>query len=452
LGTATSSQCETGSQTELPSTCETVGTQTDSDDKSFDSKGTQYKLETRSVGLTCKISPVKKSRYIQAVATTKNQGIGISVGTKDNGTQYDSKQNLVVKHDIGVWCGQSPGATARHVQTMATDLVSVKTNTAPVVVTNVGTVTDIIHPDWGDIMEKESVLSELSSKDPDSSFEMGELVSPSKLQSMQVDLEPTQSQPMEKIGLVGLESILKNLDISSTVLDQYVECTKNVWRNNYLKCLIECKTTGEQQEREDEVRYWAIFDDHGIFLTKTDSGIDVVRYVKLYGDYLGMMCKGEEDSEFVKIDESNTIFKQCENVATLEIHSILGRIRNNQGGQTFRGGHVGGYGERIRNHNSYGGYGGRIMHNGRTSRGGYGGAYGEQSRDHHSYGGYGGGIRDKQSDRSSRMGYGGGYGGLSSHRDNHRGYGSANVGRGHGYGGHGGYSGGYGGNRWKSNT
>jgi hypothetical protein len=96
LGTATSSQCETGSQTELPSTCETVGTQTDRDDKSFDSKGTQYKLETRSVGLTCKISPVKKSRYIQAVPTTKNQGIGISVGTKDNETQYDSKQNLVV--------------------------------------------------------------------------------------------------------------------------------------------------------------------------------------------------------------------------------------------------------------------------------------------------------------------------------------------------------------------
>ena len=79
-------------------------------------------------------------------------------------------------------------------------------------------------------------------------------------------------------------------------------------------------------EKDDE--YWAVLDDVCISISKSDELYSVGRYVKVYGDYEGLMCSPEEDTEFTLVKPKSKWFKRCEDMVWEQIGHILDQIRS----------------------------------------------------------------------------------------------------------------------------
>jgi hypothetical protein len=128
---------------------------------------------------------------------------------------------------------------------------------------------------------------------------------------------------VSKSGVQGLSNLLQNLGISSVGVDQHKTNIKNVWRNKDMKGLINATPIGREKKYKGNNMYWAIFDDIGLQLSYIKGEARVVQDVKLYGEYLDIMCMGQESSEFALVDQKSEIFQICGKVAKKEMYTLL---------------------------------------------------------------------------------------------------------------------------------
>jgi hypothetical protein len=133
--------CSDSDQKSARSNTATVDCQTDPPALLVNS-GTQYYLEKRSVGISCKISPVVKSKFVQATVGSKSVGVLASVITQHASTQSGNGEIQVSKCDVGVSCTQAPGSRGRHTQTDKLIRVGAWTNTEKTMVSSVATETE----------------------------------------------------------------------------------------------------------------------------------------------------------------------------------------------------------------------------------------------------------------------------------------------------------------------
>jgi hypothetical protein len=142
---------ESEMQTEIKVDSLTKETQTEQINKMV-SSGTQCEVEKRSIGIKCNLVSAKQSKYIQATAAVRSQGVSATVTTKEISTQC-TKSKGASTSEVGVWCKQAPGAMGRHVQTVVKTFLEATTSTEPVYTETVGTETDGESRSWGDVME-----------------------------------------------------------------------------------------------------------------------------------------------------------------------------------------------------------------------------------------------------------------------------------------------------------
>jgi hypothetical protein len=371
--TRTTESRENGTQTEGRPTTQTTWTQTDLQlAVNMVTTGSQCESEKRSIGVICNIRPSVKTKHIQATTTSRTLGISAVVETQHSASQCQKYQKKVVKHDVGVWCNQSPGAVGRHTQTdkkisvgvkkkvakhdvgvwckqspgavgrhMQTDKnisVGAKTNTDTIITKNVGTETERMSTDWDDTAEMDAkLLSELWED----------------YYSEDEEVEESSMPQKGRVGRHALAALLQNLEVDSSSLVQYPEKINNVRRNKKVKGLIQCKTTNTDGEvKEKDIKYWAVMDDINLSVYQLEGIYHVGRYVKSYGDYEGLMCSNEEATEFTLVDPHSDCFWKCQDVVWSQLDPKLQQIRSRHVKWEPYGGYQGGY--------SYGGgYGNR---------------------------------------------------------------------------------------------
>jgi hypothetical protein len=305
------------SQTDLEVSFDTSASQTEAPVRQT-SRGTQWDIDSKSVGISCKIVPAVKEKCIQATVGVKNQGVSVNTETQSVSTQCDKGVKRVKKLDVGVSCIQSPSDTSRHVQTDVIKLVGVETNTESVRVTNVATemLFDELKYDWGDIMDNE--LGDAGSR-----VECG------------ADSNHTQTR---RVGKAGLMDLLRNLGVQQTPMDQYGKNINSSLRNDQVRGVIKCGDVGD---------YLAVLDDLCIQISKMDKGYSAESYVKLYGDFWGLMCSDGESTVFSMMAPDSACYKDCINAVWLQLPKTLNRIRSRHslGCPRGYGRHDGGYGD-----------------------------------------------------------------------------------------------------------
>jgi hypothetical protein len=406
-------KCEIAVQTEMVTEVKDSSAQTDVSARFVNSIGTQYYLEKRSIGLTCKIVPPTKAKYVQATTKTYNQESNACVNTKESGTNPEITGISVNKKDVGIECIQSPGALTRHVQTVNILSANASTNTAKTVQQSVGVGTEIeVRPSCRDLVAAsfdtlggsdvntessgvgetlEQPQSRRLTPDLDQPEVYGRLHGLTKLlhnldvslggsdfnvessgvgetleqsQSRRVKPDLDQPEAYRSIGKSGLTKLLHNLDVSVARVGQHEEDFRNIWRNKHMKGLLLCNTEGVKGEIKQNNMYWAVFDDLGLQFSRKKDNFRLVQYVKLEGDCLRIMCMEDEHCEFSLIDDKDSrIYKQCEKIATCEIRPILAKIRSKHSRWKSTGAYGGGYGgdggyAGYRVSGGYGGYGG----------------------------------------------------------------------------------------------
>ena len=225
-------KCEIATQTEKLTEVKNSSTQTDVSARSVNSIGTQYYLEKRSIGFTCKIIPPTKVKYIQATTKTYNQESNACVNTSESGTNPEITGISVNKKDIGIECIQSPGAVTRHIQTVNILLANASTNTTKTVQQSVGVGTEIgVTPSWGDL--EEDSFDSLGGSDVNmESSGGGETLEQPQSRRVTPDLD--QPEAHRSIGKPGLTKLLHNLDVSVARVGQHEEHIQNIWRNKHM--------------------------------------------------------------------------------------------------------------------------------------------------------------------------------------------------------------------------
>jgi hypothetical protein len=292
--------------------------------------------ETKSVGVTCKITPRVQGKYTQATASVKNQEVSAVAETQSVASQCQKTVRKIIKHDIGILCKQSPGAISRHSQTDRINLVGAQTNTKHTVVKHVATETEK-EINWGGKMENYADVS-------DSNIGAGP------------ELDYSQKR---MVGKPGLLPILQNLEIQETAMDQFVENINNNHRNKRIKGVIKCG---------DDDEYWAIMDDLCFSISKTGTTYEANSYVKLYGEFVGLMCADDAKTEFSVVPDS-PCYKQCEE-ALWNLPMVLAKIRSKHSCWTYGRGYSGG-------NDGYDGYGGSGRYGGYS--GDLGGGFGKRN-------------------------------------------------------------------------
>jgi hypothetical protein len=135
------SSMNSAAQTEPMVTKVNMETQTDDVNNKTVNAGSQCEVEYRSVGISCKRLPVVRSRHVQAVASSESLGISAIPVTQDVSTQCQKYKKRISTQDVGVGCQLFPQSKGRHSQTEKTILMSVKTNSDPVMVKRVAAAT-----------------------------------------------------------------------------------------------------------------------------------------------------------------------------------------------------------------------------------------------------------------------------------------------------------------------
>jgi hypothetical protein len=131
---------EMETQTDNLSQCAiNISTQTDNIIKVV-SCGSQCEVvNTKSVGIKCKLLPEVKTKYVQATASKRNQGTSSVVVTQDSYSQVEKTDMKVLTTEHAVWVRQSPGAVGIHSQTEKKEFIDQIINTVHNSTNSVGT-------------------------------------------------------------------------------------------------------------------------------------------------------------------------------------------------------------------------------------------------------------------------------------------------------------------------
>jgi hypothetical protein len=112
----------------------------------FSNCGSQCEvIETKNIGIRCKLVPPTKSKYIQATVVVKHQGSDSGVQTLDTSTQVDRHELTIPTAEKAVWVKQSPGALGRHTQTYKVGVRDQKINTKHIITNSRGYKSRKIH-------------------------------------------------------------------------------------------------------------------------------------------------------------------------------------------------------------------------------------------------------------------------------------------------------------------
>jgi hypothetical protein len=326
--------------------------------------GTQCDVEKRSVGIKCNILPTHKSKFVQATAPVKSQGVGATVKIQASATQCVKIGDQILKKDAAIWCKQSPGSIGRHVQTMEKITVEVKTNTDPIVTHTVGMETDMVTSEWSEIVVQEYGADVLSKSwkygttcDSDGPFTDR---SPSSHCGGQSDIPVCEGKP-------GLSELLKTKGVLCSSVDQYPDFINNCQRNRKIKGIIQAiqQNRKGQAGEEGKHEYWVTLDDVMVSVTQIATDFVTGRYIKLYGEYESLMSRGEDLMEYIWVKNNSEVFKKCEAAVMEVVDSILSQIRSRHKPWEYGRG----YNRDSRHESDYGGY-----------RGDGGGEYGNTSR------------------------------------------------------------------------
>jgi hypothetical protein len=276
------------------------------------SVGTQFEaVETRNVGIGCKLSPAVKSKHIQATTVMRNQSTSSAVVTNDCMTQVD-KCVKIKTTECGVWLQQSPGAVGRHSQTDRKVLIHKKTNTEGTMTNSIGTQVECESEDRNNISHAVVDLGGF-----DGMKDVVETTSPQKGEAGELSINPTPYWA----GVGSLSFLLSILEVMVSSMEQFGTRICSEDRNKKAKGIIEIGRCGLQTD------YWVVFEDIAMMVNRTGRQLTTSRYVKMYGQCLALMTDGKDSLRYHLIDPHSKFYQRCEQLAVRELHVLLPRVR-----------------------------------------------------------------------------------------------------------------------------
>ena len=289
----------------------------------FTSSGSQCGIvETKNVGISCKLAPQTKVKHVQATIGVKHQGVNCVAQTTDCYSQVERHDLNVKTIDQGVWINQSPGDTGRHSQTEKVIFKDRKTNTEKILTTSraiqanpVGTSTRT------EVGGRDHVNVKSHDNIPDSTNPKG-----ISKNATGVENQPRQKGETTRVGLLGLMTLLNTLKAPCSTRDQFATNVHLNNRNKTVKGIIE-------QVCGKVIDYWAVFDDFCIMINKVGETLLIGNHVKMFGQYERDMFGTDDYKNNSLVNPSSDLYEKCQNLALLEMKHLLPSIRYEYSGR-----------------------------------------------------------------------------------------------------------------------